>query len=202
MFTGIVEGTGLVAALEPRGGDQRLRLDASALPLEALRVGDSVAVNGVCLTVAEKERGGFSADLSRETLECTTLGELSPGRRTNLERAATPESFLGGHIVNGHVDGTGRVAERRPDGRSLRVRFEAPAAILRYVAAKGSICVDGVSLTVNAVGAGGFEVNLIPHTLERTTLGELAAGRRVNLEVDVVARYVERLLEAAKGQSL
>ena len=159
-------------------------------------MGESIAVNGVCLTVVAFDACSFQADASTETLALTTLGDLPLGRALNLERAMRPTDRLGGHMVSGHVDGVGRVLRIRDDARAQRWRFGAPAALLRYVAGKGSICVDGVSLTVNAVDGEGFEVALVPHTLAHTAFGETAVGDAVNLEVDLVARYVERLLQA------
>jgi riboflavin synthase len=159
-----------------------------------VRLGDSIAVSGVCLTVIDFTTQEFSADVSNETLSRTTLGGLKPGARVNLEKALTPTTRLGGHLVSGHVDGVGKVLERTHDARSVRFRIEAPAALAKYIARKGSICVDGVSLTVNAVMGAVFELNIVPHTLAETTLDEYAAGRRVNLEVDLIARYLERLL--------
>lgn len=196
MFTGIVETTGRVAALEEHGGDRRLRIDAAIFAEHGLGIGDSVAVNGVCLTAARLAAAGFFADVSAQTLACTTLGALQVGERVNLERALTPATPLGGHLVSGHVDGTGSVLERRDDARSVAFEFAVPVPLERYVAIKGSICVDGVSLTVNQVGAQRFGVNVVPHTLEVTTLGDFVPGRPVNLEVDLVARYLERLLQA------
>lgn len=194
MFTGIIEAVGRIAALERRGLDARLRIDAGKLDMGDVRLGDSIAVSGVCLTVIARGAQDFSADVSAETLARTTLGGLAPGAGVNLEKALTPTTRLGGHLVSGHVDGVGELAARYDEGRSLRMRFRAPAELARYIAAKGSICVDGVSLTVNAVQGAEFEVNIVPHTLAETTLGELAAGAAVNLEVDILARYLERLL--------
>ncbi len=196
MFTGIVEAMGRVGALEEHGADRRLRIDAGMCADGLLAIGDSVCVNGVCLTAADLASSGFHADVSAETLACTTLGRLRVGDQVNLERALTPATPLGGHLVSGHVDGTGSVLERRDDARCVRFAFGVPAALARYIAVKGSICVDGVSLTVNEVGDQRFDVNLVPHTLDITTLGDFAPGRRVNLEVDLIARYLERLLEA------
>ncbi len=201
MFTGLIEGVGRLAARETRGGDARLTVDVGSLPWlvgEAadVRLGESIAVNGVCLTVVAFDARSFEADASTETLALTTLGDLAPGRALNLERAMRPTDRLGGHMVSGHVDGVGRVLQIRDDGRAQRWRFGAPAALLRYVAGKGSICVDGVSLTVNAVDDAGFEVALVPHTVAHTAFGETVVGDAVNLEVDLVARYVERLLQA------
>jgi riboflavin synthase len=195
MFTGLVQAVGRLAASEARGGDRRLRIDAGALPLDDLAIGESIAVNGVCLTVVAGAGAGFEADASNETLALTTLGGMAIGAPLNLERALLPTTRLGGHLVAGHVDGVGRVQSIADDGRSQRWRFEAPAPLLRYVAGKGSICVDGVSLTVNAVDGTGFEVNLVPHTLEHTAFGATPVGAAVNLEVDLIARYAERLLQ-------
>ena len=199
MFTGLIEGVGRLAAREARGGDARLRIDAGTLPwleqgVEDIDLGESIAVNGVCLTVVAFDAQGFEADASNETLAITTLGALQVGRALNLERAMRPSDRLGGHMVSGHVDGVGRVLSAVEDARAQRWRFSAPAALLRYVAQKGSICVDGVSLTVNAVDGEGFEVALVPHTLSHTAFVLTHVGDAVNLEVDLVARYVERLL--------
>lgn len=194
MFTGLVEGVGRLDARESRGGDARLRIAAGTLPFEGVALGESIAVNGVCLTVIAFDAGGFEADASNETLALTTLGALPVGHPLNLERAMRPDDRLGGHLVSGHVDGVGRVLSVLPDARAQRWRFAAPPALLRYVAQKGSICVDGVSLTVNAVDDAGFEVALVPHTVAHTAFSATVAGDPVNLEVDLVARYVERLL--------
>lgn len=194
MFTGIIEAVGEVVALEPRGGDLRLRVRSGKLPLEGIQLGDSIATSGVCLTVVDLPGDGYWVDVSAETLSCTTLRDWALGQRVNLERALTPTTRLGGHLVSGHVDGVGEVLERRDDARSVRFTLRTPAGLARYVAAKGSICVDGVSLTVNAVDGDRFELNIVPHTLAETTLAEFQPGRRVNLEVDVIARYLERLL--------
>ena len=194
MFTGIITAVGTIAALQPRGGDMRLRIDTGKLDLSDVQLGDSIAVSGVCLTAIELPGDGFWADASRETLELTILGEIAPGMQVNLEKALTPTTRLGGHLVSGHVDGIGTVSEWRPDGRSWRLRVQAPDALARYIAAKGSICVDGVSLTVNRVDGAAFELNIVPHTLAETTLVNFQVGRRVNLEVDLIARYLERLL--------
>lgn len=196
MFTGLIEGVGRLASREARGGDARLRVEAGSLPFAEVRLGESIAVNGVCLTVVAFDGAHFEADASNETLALTTLGQLAPGRALNLERAMLPTDRLGGHLVSGHVDGVGRVLQVSHDARAQRWRFGAPGTVLRYVAIKGSICVDGVSLTVNAVDAEGFEVALVPHTVAHTAFGTTAVGDAVNLEVDLVARYVERLLQA------
>ena len=201
MFTGIIEGVGRLAAREPRGGDVRFTFATGSLPWlgergEDVRLGESIAVNGVCLTVVAFDAGSFQADASTETLALTTLGALAEGAALNLERAMRPSDRLGGHLVSGHVDGIGRVLSVHDDARAQRWRFAAPAPLLKYVAKKGSICVDGVSLTVNAVDGEGFEVALIPHTVAHTRFAETAVGDAVNLEIDLVARYVERLLGA------
>ena len=196
MFTGIIEGIGRLAAREPRGGDVRFTFATGSLPFEHVQLGESIAVNGVCLTVVAFDAGSFQADASTETLGLTTLGALAEGAALNLERAMRPSDRLGGHLVSGHVDGIGRVLSVHGDARAQRWRFAAPAPLLKYVAKKGSICVDGVSLTVNAVDGEGFEVALIPHTVAHTRFAETAVGDAVNLEIDLVARYVERLLGA------
>jgi riboflavin synthase len=195
MFTGLVQAVGRIAALEPRGGDLRLRVATGALDVADVQLGESISVNGVCLTVVAFDGASFDADASNETLALTTLGALAPGAPVNLERALLPTTRLGGHLVAGHVDGLGRVESIADDGRSQRWRFTAPASLLRYVAVKGSICVDGVSLTVNAVDAQGFEVNLVPHTIAHTAFSATPVGAAVNLEVDLIARYAERLLQ-------
>jgi riboflavin synthase len=199
MFTGIVQGVGRVRAVEPRGGDVTLWFDTGAVSLAGIETGGSIAVNGACLTAVQLEPHAFAADVSRETLSLTTAGGWTPGTRINLEKALTAGQALGGHYVTGHVDGVGTVVSRHDDARSVRVEFEVPAELARYVARKGSICVDGVSLTVNGVAGRRFDVNLVPHTLEMTILGDYQAGTRVNLEVDIIARYLERLV--AEGRS-
>ena len=200
MFTGIIEGIGRLAAREPRGGDVRFTFATGSLPFEHVQLGESIAVNGVCLTVVAFDAGSFQADASTETLGLTTLGDLAEGAALNLERAMRPSDRLGGHLVSGHVDGVGRVLSVHEDARAQRWRFSAPACLLRYVAKKGSICVDGVSLTVNEVDGEGFEVALISHTVAHTRFSETRVGDAVNLEIDLVARYVERLL-GARGEA-
>jgi riboflavin synthase len=195
VFTGIVQSLGQIARLERRAGDVELQIDASGIGSGRLELGASVCVQGVCLTVTRQLERGFSADVSRETLACTTLGAVSVGDTVNLEPAVRAGDALGGHLVSGHVDGVGRLTDTRPDGRSTRLEFEIPPELARYVASKGSICIDGVSLTVNAVDGPRFGVNLIPHTLEATTLGALKPGAHVNVEVDMLARYLERLAQ-------
>ncbi|BAN68802.1 riboflavin synthase [endosymbiont of unidentified scaly snail isolate Monju] len=194
MFTGIIQAIGEVRRLEPRGGDLRLHIATGKLDLGDVVLGDSIAVNGVCLTAVELPGDGFAADVSNETLSLTSLGSLRPGSRVNLEKALTLQTRLGGHLVSGHVDGLGEILERHDDARSVRFRVRAPDELARYIAHKGSITVDGTSLTVNAVDGAVFELNIVPHTLQETIMDEYAPGRRVNLEVDLLARYLERLL--------
>lgn len=194
MFTGIIEAVGKIASLEVRGGDARLCLHTGTLDMADVRHGDSIAVNGVCLTVVEFRPSSFCTDVSGETLACTTLGGLHPGDAVNLEKALLASSRLGGHLVSGHVDGIGIVQEFESQARSVRVRIQAPVELARYIAVKGSVCMDGVSLTVNRIDGTVFDVNIVPHTGEATTLGAYSAGRRVNLEVDLIARYLERLV--------
>ena len=201
MFTGIIEGVGRLAARQPQGGDVRFTFEVGTLPFEQVQLGESVAVNGVCLTVIAFDARSFQADASTETLSLTTLGDLGEGAVLNLERAMRPTDRLGGHLVSGHVDGLGRVLSIHDDARAQRWRFAAPAALLKYIAKKGSICVDGVSLTVNEVDADGFEVALIPHTVAHTRFAQTGIGDAVNLEIDLVARYVERLLGARGEQA-
>lgn len=200
MFTGLIQAVGVLAERTPQAGDVRLRIGGAGEIIAGLELGASIAVNGACLTATTYTNDGFWADVSRETLDCTTLGDLRPGDPVNLEPALRPIDPLGGHLVSGHVDGIGRLADQRPDGRSWRLRFEAPAELARYIAAKGSICVDGVSLTVNSVSGRLFEVNIIPHTRDRTVLGHYQPGGRVNLEVDLLARYLERLMQGQASE--
>jgi riboflavin synthase len=194
MFTGIVQGVGTVRAIEPRGGDVTLVFDTAGVSLADIELGGSVAVSGVCLTATRFDAASFAADVSRETLSLTTLGDWVVGSRVNLEKALLAGQALGGHYVTGHVDGVGELVSRHDDARSVRMEFRVPPELARYVARKGSICIDGVSLTVNGARGDRFDVNLVPHTLEVTTLGGLQAGSRVNLEVDIIARYVERMM--------
>jgi riboflavin synthase len=196
MFTGIVQDTGTVASLAARDGDVRLAIRVGRLDLSRTVVGDSICVQGCCVTAVALTAAGFEADLSRETLGLTTLGDLAVGAAVNLEPALRAGDALGGHLVSGHVDGVARMVSRSADARSTRMVFEAPAALARFIARKGSVALNGVSLTVNEVEGARFGVNLIPHTLQVTTLGELLAGSLVNLEVDQVARYVERLTQS------
>lgn len=199
MFTGIILAIGTLTHGEQLGGDCRMTIDTGKLPLDGVKPGDSIAVSGVCLTAVELGPRQFRADVSRETLSCTTLGGMSPGAPVNLELALLPTTRLGGHLVSGHVDGVGRVLDKRDDGRSWRFGIEAPPHLARYIAGKGSICVNGISLTVNEVDGARFGVNIVPHTLAETTLGTTQTGDRVNLEVDLLARYLERLLLGDKA---
>jgi len=193
MFTGIIKGIGRVTGQEPVGGDTRLTIDAVDADLGHVAIGDSIAVSGVCLTAISLDGTQFEADVSNETLSLTTLGSLAIGSSVNLEGALRAGEPLGGHMVSGHVDGFGVLEEKTDDARSWRLVFSVPAQLSRYIAPKGSICIDGISLTVNEVDGARFGVNIIPHTMEHTTLGERAVGDRVNIEIDVVARYLDRL---------
>lgn len=194
MFTGIIQAIGRVAAIEPKAGDVRLAIETGKLALSDMALGDSIAVNGVCLTAVELGSSCFMADLSRETLSRTTLQEARVGTQVNLELALTPTTRLGGHIVSGHVDGVGVVLARQEDARSVRFQIRGPDALAKYIAEKGSICMDGISLTVNRVSGVVFDVNIVPHTLGETTLGTTRISDKLNLEVDLLARYLERLM--------
>ena len=195
MFTGIIEAIGSVDRLQQLGSDWRLTIDSGKLDLSDVILGDSIAVNGCCLTVVELRENLFSADVSNESMRCTALGEFKDGTRVNLEKAMLASGRLGGHIVSGHVDGVGRLLESSADGASVRLVYEAPKEIAKYIAGKGSICIDGTSLTVNEVSGQKFFVNVIPHTQIETIIGDYKVGQSVNLEVDLIARYLERLLQ-------
>jgi riboflavin synthase len=195
MFTGIIQAVGQLASSELRGGDRRMVFKAGSLGLDDVSVGDSIAIAGVCLTALDITADQFAADVSRESLGLTTLGALQPGSAVNLEKALRLSDRLGGHLVSGHVDGLGRVIDIQPDARSQRWTFEVSATLARYIASKGSVCIDGVSLTVNEVEGLRFGVNLIPHTRQVTTFGSRQIGDSVNIEVDRMARYAERLGE-------
>lgn len=209
MFTGIIEAVGEIVACEAivngtgvnetGGSDVRLRVKTNELDLTGVQLGDSIATNGVCLTVVELPGDGYVADVSSESLALTTIGDWTEGTPVNLELALTPDSRLGGHMVSGHVDDVGEVVSRHPDARSERFRLRAPKALAKYIAHKGSITVDGTSLTVNKVEGAEFELNIVPHTLEKTVMGTYQPGTRVNLEVDVIARYLERLLQGEEA---
>lgn len=199
MFTGIIQAIGAIAAIEHKGSDTRLRIHTGKLPLDDVRLGDSIAVSGVCLTAVALPGDGFVADVSGETLARTTLKAFKVGSSVNLEKALTPTTRLGGHLVSGHVDGVGKVIHRQEAGRSVQFRIEAPAALAKYIAEKGSICVDGISLTVNGVDGAVFDLNIVPHTLLETTMSGYQVGTEMNLEVDLIARYLERLLLGEKA---
>ena len=199
MFTGIIESIGKIAKMEKRGGDVRLHIATGKLDLSDVALGDSIAVNGVCLTAVVLPGDGFVADVSNETLSLTSLGQLSTGSPVNLEKALTMSTRLGGHLVSGHVDGLGEVVAKSEDARSIRFTVKAPDELAKYIAHKGSITVDGTSLTVNAVSGAEFELNIVPHTAQETIMSEYEVGRTVNLEVDLVARYLERLLLGDKA---
>ena len=199
MFTGIIESIGKIAKMEQRGGDVRLHIATGKLDLSDVALGDSIAVNGVCLTAVVLPGDGFVADVSNETLSLTSLGQLSTGSPVNLEKALTMSTRLGGHLVSGHVDGLGEVIAKSEDARSIRFTVKAPDELAKYIAHKGSVTVDGTSLTVNAVKGAEFELNIVPHTAQETIMSEYEVGRKVNLEVDLVARYLERLLLGDKA---
>ena len=199
MFTGIIKAMGRITAIEKRGGDVRLRVSSDGLPWADYEIGESISVNGVCLTAVELYDDGCSMDVSTETLDVTALGGLAEGSAVNLEPAMAASDRLGGHLVSGHVDCVGKVVGLARDARSIRLGVEIPAEYARYVAKKGSICIDGVSLTINEVSGSRFDSNIIPHTADVTTIGGYEVGTIVNIEVDVVARYLERLLGADEG---
>ncbi len=194
MFTGIITATGEVAGIESVGGDFRFRFVSRDMDFSDVSHGDSIAVSGVCLTVVALESRAFFADVSRETMQCTAMSKLQQGSLVNLEKAMLPTTRFGGHIVSGHVDGLAVLREKRSDGRSERLFYEVPAELSRYIARKGSVCLDGVSLTVNDVDSKGFDVNIIPHTAAATSIHTYQPGQQVNLEVDLISRYLERLL--------
>jgi riboflavin synthase len=203
MFTGIILAVGKISAIEQKAGDCRLTINTGKLSLNDVAMGDSITINGVCLTAVELGTDYFCADVSNETLSRTILKGATIGTPVNLELALTPSTRMGGHIVSGHVDGIGQVIEKKADGRSFRFKFRAPDNLAKYIAEKGSICINGISLTVNEVDGALFSVNIVPHTLKETTLGDAVVGTRVNLEVDLLARYMERLMmgdAAAKDQ--
>ena len=195
MFTGIIHCMGAIAAVAAEGGDVRLTIAAPDLDTTRIAAGDSIAVNGVCLTAVNVDAKGFTADVSQETLSLTTLGDMQAGGVVNIEPSLTLATPLGGHLVSGHIDGMGMVASLAPDARSTRMEFEIPRDLMRYLVRKGSVAIDGTSLTVNQVAEGRISVNIVPHTLEKTIMGTYAPGTRVNIEVDQLARYLERLLQ-------
>lgn len=199
MFTGIISAIGEIASLEPRGGDVRLTINTGNLALGDVHLGDSIACNGACLTAVQLTGHGFVADVSVETLSLTTVGNWKTGSRINLEKAMQASDRFGGHIVSGHVDGIGEVVSLHEDARSWRFRIRAPRGLTKYIAHKGSITVDGTSLTINKVGGAEFELNIVPHTMTHTVMSDYRVGTKVNLEVDLVARYLERLLLGDKA---
>ncbi len=199
MFTGIIQAVGMIAAIEAKGVDSRFYIKTAELDLTDVIIGDSIATNGVCLTAVELSGDGFWADVSAETLNRSSFKQMQPGSRVNLEKAVTASSHLGGHIVSGHVDGMGKIVERSYDGRSIHFKIQAPDELAKYIAAKGSICVNGISLTVNEVNGSVFSLNIVPHTLNETTLSNSMTGDDVNLEVDIIARYLERLMLGNKA---
>lgn len=199
MFTGIIEAIGTIKSLTPTGGDVRVQVKSGTLDLSDVKLGDSIAVNGVCLTAVELAVDGFCADVSRETLARSAFVNLKVGSRVNLEKALMPTSRLGGHLVSGHVDGVGEVISREDNARAIQFKIRAPKELARYIAIKGSITVDGTSLTVNAVKGNEFELTIIPHTLEQTIMQSYRSGTLVNLEIDLIARYLERLLLGDKA---
>jgi len=200
MFTGIVQDTGRICGLQSHNGDCRMDIECPRFELSDLALGDSIAVNGVCLTAVSMTEQQFSVDISRESLQRTTLGALGRGAIVNLEKALRLQDRLGGHLVSGHVDGLGEVVSVAPDARSTRIVFSLPAMLQKYIAVKGSVCIDGVSLTVNDVSGAQFGANLVPHTVSQTSLDQLRRGDNVNIEVDMIARYLERLLTGGERE--
>ena len=201
MFTGIIQAVGRIQKMEQKGGDMRLTLDTGELKLGDSDLGDSIAVNGVCLTAVEYTGTGFVADVSQETLSTTSLGQLKPGSEVNLEKALTLNTALGGHLVSGHVDGLGTLLSMRNDGRSIRYEFSVPQNLAHYIAEKGSVTIDGTSLTVNHVEGNRFGVNIVPHTRENTIFRHYEINTQVNIEVDIIARYLERLLTGQSAET-
>lgn len=199
MFTGIIQAVGEIGAMQPKGGDVHLYVKTKGLDLADVALGDSIATNGVCLTVIDLPGDGFWADVSRESIERTCFQFLKGGAAVNLEKSLTPHTRMGGHLVTGHVDGIGEVVSREEDARSIKFRLRAPDILAKYIAQKGSICIDGTSLTVNAVSGAQFDINIIPHTAKETVIGGYRPGTKVNLEVDLIARYLERLMLGEKA---
>lgn len=199
MFTGIIEAIGTIGNIHTKGKDINLFIESGKLDLSDVKIGDSIAVNGVCLTAVSLTEKGFSADVSKESLNLTSLATLAIGTEVNLEKALTLNTRLGGHLVSGHVDGLGEIIEQYDEGRSTRFWLKAPDELAKYIAAKGSICIDGTSLTVNDVDGAKFKLNIVPHTIQETIIKHYQVGTKVNLEVDVIARYLERLLLGDKA---
>ena len=202
MFTGIIEAVGSIVAMESKGSDVSVRVRSGKLDLRDVKLGDSIATNGVCLTVVQLPGDGYIADVSGETIARTGFADYQAGQRVNLEKALMPTSRLGGHLVSGHVDGVGKIVAVKPLGRAIEYWVEAPRELARYIAEKGSITVDGISLTVNSVEGARFRLTIVPHTSGETTVGEWKVGSRVNLEVDVIARYLERLVLGDKAAEM
>jgi len=202
MFTGIIEAVGTIVAMESKGSDVSVRVRSGKLDLRDVKLGDSIATNGVCLTVVQLPGDGYIADVSGETIARTGFADYQAGQRVNLEKALMPTSRLGGHLVSGHVDGVGKIVAVKPLGRAMEYWVEAPRELARYIAEKGSITVDGISLTVNSVEGARFRLTIVPHTSGETTVGEWKVGSRVNLEVDVIARYLERLVLGDKAADM
>ncbi|EPZ8239993.1 riboflavin synthase [Vibrio fluvialis] len=200
MFTGIVEAVGALTAITPKGEDITISVDAGKLDMGDVKLGDSIATNGVCLTVVEFNSHSYSADLSLETLKKSGFADYKVGDKVNLEKAMLPTTRFGGHIVSGHVDGVGEIVERNPVGRAIEFWVAIPAELSKYVAEKGSITVDGISLTVNDLRKNAFKLTIVPHTTQETTIDHFQVGRKVNLEVDVMARYLERLLNGGRDE--
>ncbi|AZR81931.1 riboflavin synthase [Thiomicrospira sp. S5] len=196
MFTGIIEAEGIIRKIQPVNGDAKMTIATGKLDMSDVKIGDSIACNGVCLTAVELGHDFYVADVSAETLKVSTLGHLKVGSQVNLEKALRLQDRLGGHLVSGHVDGVGKVASIRQEARSWRYQIESPVALSKYIAAKGSICINGISLTVNQVDGNTFDVNIVPHTRQETTIKDFQVGTEVNLEVDLLARYLERMLTA------
>jgi len=201
MFTGIIESVGRIKKIEPVGGDMRLSVDAGSLDMNDVQLGDSIAVNGVCLTAIEFDNHFFAADVSNETINLTSLKDIVVGSEVNLEKALLPTTRLGGHLVSGHVDGLGEVISIKEESRSVRLIIRAPEDLKHYIAMKGSICIDGTSLTVNKITDTDFEINIVPHTQQQTVIKNYKPGTKVNLEVDLIARYLERLLTKQGGDA-
>lgn len=199
MFTGIIESIGRIESIEDKGGDARFWINTGKMDMSDVQLGDSIAMNGVCLTAIDLRDDAYCADVSGETLSLTSLKQLKAGSAVNLEKALTPTTRLGGHLVSGHVDGLGKVIDRYDDGRSVRFVIEAPKSLAKYIAVKGSITVDGTSLTVNKIDGCQFELNIVPHTLQETIMDSYQPGGEVNLEVDLIARYLERLILGEKA---
>lgn len=201
MFTGIIESVGRIKKIEPVGGDMRLHVDVGSLDMADVQLGDSIAVNGVCLTAIEFDNQHFAADVSNETIALTSLKDIAIGSEVNLEKALLPTTRLGGHLVSGHVDGLGEVISIKEESRSIQLTIRAPEELKHYIAMKGSVCIDGTSLTVNKITNTDFEINIVPHTQQQTVIKNYKPGTKVNLEVDLIARYLERLLTKQGGES-